>query len=378
MSLPTPISVSQLLESKYQGKKTSSEALVGFDGFTDDIIAVVDQRCNGSVRYMEKISQFGERILSASGQSCNLELINLDKRLGGNAPLLTNALLRLEQKCTFVGTIGEKERIEPLFSGLAESCQEAFSLGASGHTDALEFVDGKVLLGKTDSMNAVTYDNLIDRVGAQHLDRLLERCPLVASVNWTMCPHMSDLWQGLLENHLPKLSVDRRRWWFVDLADPAKRTDEELAHALTLLQQFAPYYRVVLGLNISEATRVSTLGAGPPGGSGLESLAHAIQIGFEFEQVVVHGKGEKLGAVATPDIVGSISAPLCEHPKISTGAGDNFNAGYCHGLLLGLEPLEALHVAVGTSGFYVRTGQSPIRKELVNFMQEWHHRLSSL
>ena len=41
------------------------------------------------------------------------------------------------------------------------------------------------------------------------------------------------------------------------------------------------------------------------------------------------------------------------------------------GLLLGLEPDQALLTGMSTSGFYVRNARSPKFEELYTFMKEW-------
>ena len=46
-----------------------------------------------------------------------------------------------------------------------------------------------------------------------------------------------------------------------------------------------------------------------------------------------------------------------QQPKISTGAGDHFNAGFCLGRVLGFWLAESLCAGVATSGYYVRTGE---------------------
>ena len=56
-------------------------------------------------------------------------------------------------------------------------------------------------------------------------------------------------------------------------------------------------------------------------------------------------------------------------PKISTGAGDNFNAGFCAGQLLGLNLELALVLANAVSGIYVRTSISPKSKDIIEFIE---------
>jgi fructose-1-phosphate kinase PfkB-like protein len=63
--------------------------------------------------------------------------------------------------------------------------------------------------------------------------------------------------------------------------------------------------------------------------------------------------------------------PFCAKPKLTTGAGDNFIAGFCLGLSLGLDPLSALTLGVSTSGFYVRNAKSPTFAEVIDFIGKW-------
>ena len=58
-----------------------------------------------------------------------------------------------------------------------------------------------------------------------------------------------------------------------------------------------------------------------------------------------------------------------KRPKLSTGGGDNFNAGYAYGILQGMTPPEALTVANEVSGFYVSHGHSPNRDELIRWIE---------
>ena len=62
--------------------------------------------------------------------------------------------------------------------------------------------------------------------------------------------------------------------------------------------------------------------------------------------------------------------PFVQQPKISTGAGDHFNAGFCLGRVLGLNLDESLCVGTATSGYYVRTGVSPSAAQLAEFIAD--------
>ena len=66
-----------------------------------------------------------------------------------------------------------------------------------------------------------------------------------------------------------------------------------------------------------------------------------------------------------------VHGPFTPNPVMTTGAGDVFNSGYCHGKLAGLSVPEALASGVCASGFYVRNSRSASHGELVDFMFNW-------
>ena len=57
-------------------------------------------------------------------------------------------------------------------------------------------------------------------------------------------------------------------------------------------------------------------------------------------------------------------------PKITTGAGDHFNAGFVAAVLAGIAPTSALLIGGATSGYYVRTAISPSREQTFGFLRE--------
>ena len=74
-------------------KLPTLKATVGLDGFVDEIIAVVDKR-QDFARFdpVKTIGALGAKITSAAGQSSNYELIVKQMKLGGNGPIMANAL----------------------------------------------------------------------------------------------------------------------------------------------------------------------------------------------------------------------------------------------------------------------------------------------
>ena len=342
-------------------------AVVGLDGFVDEIIAVVDKRQDReNYDAVKTIDRLGQKILKAAGQSSNYELVVKHRKLGGNGPIMANALASIGMDVTYIGNLGYPT-IHPVFEDFAKKAT-VYSIAEPGHTDALEFDDGKLMFGKHESLGDVNWDNLVSRVGRDRLKEMMGGAQLIGMVNWTMLPHMSRIWAKLLDEIIPNHERHNRKL-FIDLADPEKRTAADIMEALKLLTRFQDQVDVILGLNLKESLEIADV-LGLPGRSdpeaAIEDNARAIREKLKLECVVVHPR--RGAAAATEDESAKFNGPFVQQPKISTGAGDHFNAGFCLGRILGFSLAESLCTGCGTSGYYVRTGESPSAKKLAEFV----------
>lgn len=362
--------LSERSEAIKAGKIQPAKCFIGFDGFTDEIVQAVNQR-KGECDYtlFPTIASLGQRIVEAAGKSCNIELIPKRTKLGGNAPIMTNALLSGHHEITFCGPIGTQESIEPLFREMAAGCKQVIPLGPSAHSDAIEFQDGKVILGKLAALGSVHYEAILEQAGKENLIQLLDHADLFVCANWTMLPMMNELWERLLTEIVPHFKVKKQRNLFVDLADPAKRTDEDLIKALGLLKKLGRYFNVYLGLNEAEAHRILQVLSQSEDRLSPQEVARKICDLSQLHCIVVHAI--HLAAAATAGEVCFVQGPDVGIPKITTGGGDNFNAGFCNALLYQLSLEECLLSGVATSGFYVSRGYSPQIPELAAFLRRW-------
>jgi sugar/nucleoside kinase (ribokinase family) len=350
--------------AKLRGADVKSvPAVLGLDGFVDAIIAVVDKRTSDGYEPVPTIGRLAEKIAAAAGQSANYELVVKMRKLGGNGPIMANAVASLGADTTYIGNLGLPEP-DPVFQELVDRAN-VISIGEPGTTDALEFGDGKLMLGKHESLGAVNWDNLLHHVGREKLVKLLSDAKLIGMVNWTMLPHMTDIWAHLLDEVVPDIE-QHDRTLFIDLADPEKRTALDIRTALGTLTKFQQQIDTILGLNQKEAEEVAGL-LGQPS-KDPETLAKSIREELQLACVVVHPRHG--AAAATADESAWFDGPFVESPKISTGAGDHFNAGFATGRVLGLSLEESLCTGVGTSGYYVRTAQSPTAAQLADFMDD--------
>ncbi len=345
----------------------ASHATIGLDGFVDEIIAVVDKR-HDKDRWepVKTIAEFGQKILRAAGESSNYELLVKQTKLGGNGPIMANALASIGMQVTYIGNLGYPS-IHPVFNDFAKRAK-IISIAEPGHTDALEFEDGKLMLGKHQTLRDVNWDNLIGRVGKDQLIKLLSQAKLIGMVNWTMLAEMTKIWQKLSDEILPGLPRGDRTL-FVDLADPEKRTHDDILEALNHLTKFQKQVNVILGLNLKESTEVAAvlgLPAQAEPEAAIEQTAKAIRAKLNLACVVIHPR--RGASAATAGASASFAGPFVQHPKISTGAGDHFNAGFCLAQTLGLALEESLCVGTATSGYYVRNAESPSCAQLAEFI----------
>jgi sugar/nucleoside kinase (ribokinase family) len=139
--------------------------------------------------------------------------------------------------------------------------------------------------------------------------------------------------------------------------------------ALKLLSRFQDQVDVILGLNLKESLEIADV-LGLPGRSdpeaAIEDNARAIREKLNLSCVVVHPR--RGAAAATESDSAKFEGPFVQQPKISTGAGDHFNAGFCLGRILGFSLPESLCTGCATSGYYVRTAESPTAKTLADFI----------
>lgn len=349
----------------------SLRAVAGLDGAVDSVIRVVDTR-RGPHDFdaMSRIGQLAARVEGAAGRSVNIELAVERVKLGGNGSLLCDALNALGAQTTYLGAVEDEEepgRVHRKLREFESRCARVVPFGTPALSDALEFEDGKIILGKTAGMHAVGWGALLGAIGGvDALVGALRGADLLALCNWTMLPGMEGVWEGLRDEALPRLKVEERPRVFVDLADPAKRGDEDLERALELLASLNKVAPVCLGLNLSESQRAAAV-LGGSAGDDLREAAESVRRAVGLSCVATHSR--RASACAEEGSGAWFEGPFVRRPKLSTGAGDHFNAGFCAGWALGLGCAERLAVGSAVAGWYVRNGDPPDAGALAGFLR---------
>jgi len=352
--------------SSAPAKLKEQPTLVGFDGFVDSIVTPVALREGPGELFTPfgGMAQFGQLIVGAAGKSLNLELYPRRDKLGGNGPIMGLALAALGCPVTGIGGFG-RQVINPVFDEYARKA-DLVSLCDPAHTLAVEFPDGKLMLGMMRSLDEISpaaIESALD--GPDGYRKRIEACKAVALTNWTMIPALTAIYDHLTREILPGLKSGGSRLFFFDLCDPEKRSREDLSAALQAIARFSAFGEVILGLNLREAEQIAAvLGLDEvlPDEAGLQRSAAAIRAQLAVTAIVIHPR--ESAACATAAGTAWVLGPYVAKPLITTGAGDHFNAGFVAGWLLGSSPDICLLMGVSTSGYYVRTGRSPGAPEL--------------
>ena len=293
--------------------------LMGFDGFVDQVLHVVDKRYDAEhferVNYME---DYGKKICKAAGLSLNVEMVPVQTKLGGNGPIMANSLARHGCKMNYIGSLG-KENVHPVFKKFTE---------------------------------------------------LIEESDLIGFENWTMLLNTTEIWKHIIREIVPNLKKQERKVLFIDLADPEKRMKEDILEALECLKTFDDTFETILGLNEKESYEIAELyGKSKEDFENVLEVAEFLKGQIQISEIVIHPVKEASGCSRKEKA--SVQGPYCEKPKLTTGAGDNFNAGFILGRMLGFDLEESLLMGTANSGFYVREARSATCQELQQFIENW-------
>jgi hypothetical protein len=337
---------------------------VGFDGFIDKIIRAVKCKSGSSRSYFEYIDEFGKHLSSKNGMSCSVEYTELNTKLGGNMPILSNALGNLGFKVNCIGAMGFPE-IQEVFKVMSPNCT-LFSVEEPGVCSAIEFKDGKIMLAGMDSINALSWDRLKSILGMELINKLFQESKLVAMVNWSEMDNATSIWEGIQRDLVEGRTQDSNKIIYFDLADCSARSREDILKVLEIIKSFKDYYRVILGLNLNEAGILYSSIYGKDNTADTMLLVEAIGKYLDIHAVVIHTK--KYSAAWSSSKCTRIDTMFIEHPKLSTGVGDNFNAGFCCGQVLGLDIESSLMLGNTVSAFYLQNGHSPNNAELIDFL----------
>ena len=346
----------------------SKEVTIGIDAFVDKIVRIVQSKpSNGEYVFFKDIAQFGNHLVSKSGKSGQVEINERFTKLGGNAPIMAHAIGALNVRVNCVGALGYPQ-IDPIFNNLSPNCS-LYTIGNPGYTTALEFEDGKIMLSQRDYLHRIDWIAMKNMLGIDKLKNFFNESNLIGMVNWNGMIHFNDIFKGIINEIMPEHKANKEQILFFDIADVSERSTEDIREAITLINEFEKDYKVILGLNENETILLyKALYPGKEIGDWI-SIGKFLYDNLKIDALVVHTLTSSIAWDKSG--VSQVESLYVKEPKLSTGGGDNFNAGLCFGQLIGLDFEGSLYCANGTSGYYVRNAQSPTIENLIETLEKW-------
>lgn len=346
------------------------KALAGWDGYVDTAVHPVDKRLGpDSYERILTLTDYGNKFLAAAGLSMNLEMVPLYSKIGGIGAIFANSLSKHGFDVTYIGAMG-KESIHPVYKEMQERAT-LYSISDPGLSDAIEFLDGKVISSKLEPFKDVNWDNLMKIMTPAQLAEIFDNSDFIGYGGWTLTINVMSIWNGVLNEVFPLMKNTRKREMFFDLSDPAKRTAEDIMEALEAVKRHKEKFVVGMGFNLKESYEIAELyGKKPEDFNDITEIAQFLKEQIDIEYVIVHPVKEACGFDDKTGRV-KVQGPYCAEPKLTTGAGDNFNAGFIVARMMGLSMEECLTVGTANSGFYVRNARSASFPELCKFIRDW-------
>lgn len=347
----------------------NKQVFIGFDGFVDSIQKAIRTSGDDGPTYYDTVTEFAERIRSAKGKNGQIEVQTVRTKLGGNAPILANALGGLGVKCFCFGSLGFPEKFE-IFSDLDAKCKTA-SINDPGISNAIEFDDGRIILSDLKAFEQYTWLRIKEKFNLQKLRSVIEKSSVLAFVDWVNLPFSNEIWRGVRDDILKR--VGRNDFViFFDLCDPSKKTPAQIREVLDLISSFSAYGSVTLGLNENEATvimRAVSDNAENVANMSITQIGQSIFNKMNIDKVLIHPR-ERTIVLTLGELI-ELPGHVVAKPKVLTGGGDNLNAGYLFGCMNNFSLKESILLGMAASGAYVLNGHSPKPEELVEYIGAW-------
>ena len=359
--------ISHIVTILHQKKVNDIHAFLGFDACIDNIVRVVkDKNKNNEACFFANSRQFGEFLISHENKSCGIELRTQQSKIGGNMVITGNALGNLGMRVECVGTFGLPD-IQPIFRSMSQNCT-LYTIGDTITTSALEFNDAKVMMFDPGPYDKLEWNEIVELLGIDRINQLISGKQLISFLNWSEIGNSSDIWGVILNDVLPLATLPvEKPYFFTDFSDCSRRTGQEIRLAIALLGRFKNYFKVIFSLNQNEAEIIARSLDLPEN----ETDENFMQMMFNVcnsDIIIIHRTKD---ALAFDGITfEKCDTFYCKEPKILTGGGDNFNAGFCFSQFCNFNLLQSLIVANAVSGYYIRTGISPDIERLINFLNQ--------
>jgi hypothetical protein len=207
-------------------------------------------------------------------------------KLGGNMPIMANAMAQMGTGVDCVGAFGLPSP-HSAFAEMHPSCT-LHSFTNPGFTTAMEFTDGKIMLAQMTDLNHADWGVIKAVIGLQKLKNIFSEADLICLVNWSELDHSNNIWQGLIDEVFTEATAKTDRQFFIDLSDCSKRSAQSIAFALNLIKQIGRHGKVTLSLNRNEAGILYKLLEGEDIPAQLQVIGEALFPKLKVATLIIH------------------------------------------------------------------------------------------
>jgi len=366
------------VKSKIETLKESASnkyVFLGFDGYIDSLYSLVLSRedvKNWTV--MDSMKSMAEQIINTAGSSTNIERVLKRKVAGGFAPNTSKALWNLGLRVFLVAAMGLPKPKE-IFKIYPEFVED-ISINEPGRTVGLEFNDGKIMITDFHNIYNITWDRIIKKISLPKLIDRFNICNGYGFGHWSLMLEMNNIWTKIREEIFPSVSNLKEKIFLIDLADLRKRQDKDIKKMLDLLMELEGDVQICLSLNDKEVIDISRVVDGVDEvNPQLPNFVDYVEAGKKINEIlnlsylVIHEP--HFATITNKKDHYWVSEAFTSTPRFSTGAGDHLNGATLAGLVLGLNPAEAILLGNVNAAIFVRTGESPKFKHMRAFMENF-------
>jgi len=337
----------------------SGKAVLGIDGFIDEVWQVVDIRIDADTyEPMLRMKQFGDMIVERETGGFAKEIVRKRRTCGGFTCNTSRAVSRLGIETVMVGTFGDNE-IDPVFDEFKDN--KRFSIAAPVICSVLEFSDGKIMMPYIENLLKFDWPKLksvLTKTG-----NIFEDANIVGIGYWSNMPDFDNMLTELVKNYIKEGTR-----LFFDFANVTKKSVQALKQTLSVMNTLNKKTPMTLSLNEHEGSLLFEYyhikDTDPL--NAVTTLRNKVGI----EEIIVHTPHYATIATAKEGSLYAEQAHI-QNPVRTAGAGDSFNGGYMASCLANLNPAERLSIASTVTCFYVTNGYPPDSNQLTEIVKQW-------
>ena len=195
---------------------------------------------------------------------------------------------------------------------------------------------------------------------------LINETDLLGFTNWSGLSQSNDILNGI---NLSVQKCNRKRILFFDLADPSCKSSGQFTDLFSLIEKLSISFHIILSFNCNEILIAYNQFFNCNRSTFNYNMAKELVTALPADEVVVHSTDWAIAAGKDYSIA-EVKVEKVTNPVILTGAGDNFNAGYCLGKLCSFDSNFCLHLGNISATLYVERGHPVGINEIVTYIEQ--------